>query len=231
MDRQAIDTFVSQADPVEETTKAWKGDFNRALVETAVNGCLSNNGSNNFRLRLAAEGDLETITQLVQGLADYVKEPDGVHLGASDYILDGFQEDPLFYCFLLDCIAEDGKTHTCGYAFCFFGYALGEGRFLYLEDLFIKEEYRKNGGGMLVMLSLARICKALQCSGLYWQALDWNTGGLTFYKKIGAEIHDGVQTSRYAGEALKGPSRLERILRGTGCRCREAQESSFEPFH
>jgi hypothetical protein len=35
--------------------------------------------------------------------------------------------------------------------FCFFEYALGEGRFLYLEDLFINEEYRKNGGGVHVM--------------------------------------------------------------------------------
>jgi GNAT superfamily N-acetyltransferase len=80
---------------------------------------------------------------------------------------------------------------------------LGEGRFLYLEDLFLEVEYRQRGGGNLVMQTLAQICQSLQCTHLYWQALDWNTSGLQFYDKIGAEILEGVMTSRYCGDAMK----------------------------
>jgi len=43
----------------------------------------------------------------------------------------------------------------------------------------------------------------MKCSRLYWQALDWNTGSLNFYKNIGAKIHEGERRSRYAADALK----------------------------
>jgi hypothetical protein len=44
----------------------------------------------------------------------------------------------------------------------FFGYFLGEGRFLYLEDLFLEVDHCQRGGGNLIMLTLAKICQSLQ---------------------------------------------------------------------
>lgn len=157
-----------------------------------------------FRLRLAKEQDLQTIEELVHGLADYVNEADAVELTAQDYLNDGFSvDDPLWMCVLIDKIRDDGDPHTCGYAFVYFGYELGHGRFIYLEDLYVQSEYRGGGGGKMTMKALAAIGLSRKCHRMYWQALDWNTASLNFYDSIGAKIHKGERTSRYAGESLK----------------------------
>jgi GNAT superfamily N-acetyltransferase len=216
MDQQALENYVSGSHLSSGAVKPWTGKLTRTLVKSAINDCLSNinpSDPSNFRLRLATKADIETIGRMVQGLAEYVKEPDAVHLTVDNYRHDGFSDDdePLYYCLLVDCVSDQGKVYTCGYAVCFFGCILGEGRFLYLEDLFLEVEYRQLGGGNLVMQTLAQICQSLQCTDLYWQTLDWNTSGLQFYDKIGAEILEGVMTSRYCGDAMK-----EFAEKGTG---------------
>ena len=199
-------------------------------TNTIINKCLQTmnndlmNNDKHFRVRLAqGEDDLKAIGRLVQGLADYVKESDSVHIGIDEYRIDGcypskdcddenaISRDPLYYCLLLDSIDKESGDiiQTCGFACCYFGYSVdggsdsSGGRFLYLEDLFIEVEYRQNGGGNLMMKTLAQICLALGGKHMVWQALDWNVGSLNFYKRIGATILDGIQTSRYCDDAMK----------------------------
>ena len=88
-------------------------------------------------------------------------------------------------------------------AFLYFGYDVDTGRFLYLEDLFVEENMRGKGCGSLVMAALALIAKGAGCIGFVWQALDWNTPALTFYENIGAEVQDGLLTTRFCGETLR----------------------------
>lgn len=205
MNEEAMANFISDSSlkdiaPVE-------GRFSKDLVNAAFDACLEKtncNPSSKFRLRLARQEDLGTIASLVQGLADYVKEPDSVDMTAEDYLKDGFSlDDPLWYCLLIDKVNPDGSVYTCGYAFIFVGYVFGQGRFIYLEDLYLEVKHRGAGGGKTTMKTLAALCRAMRCSHLYWQALDWNTTGLSFYEKIGARVHLGEKTSRYAGERLK----------------------------
>jgi GNAT superfamily N-acetyltransferase len=210
MDRQAMDKYVSESAAAApgEQVKVFDGALNRSLVQAATNDCLASmNQSKNyqFQLRLAAtKTDAGTILGLVHGLAVFEKEPDAVNMTVDDYIRDGFDSDqPLFYCLLLDHTDEQGKVHTAGMALVYFGYTLGEGRFLYLEDLFLEEAYRKMSGGSMAMQALARIGQACKCQRLYWQALDWNTPALSFYGKIGAKVREGELTSRYDGDSLK----------------------------
>ena len=187
------------------SVKPLEGGFEGELVESAFASCLekANAGTVPFRLRLARKEDLEAMTGLVQGLADYCQESDAVHMKASDYVQDGFDlNEPLWYCIMVDTEDADGNSCACGYAFVFVGYILGEGRFLYLEDLYLEVEHRGRGGGSLVMQSLAGLSRAINCKRLYWQALDWNESGLSFYNNIGAKIHHGEKTSRYATTAL-----------------------------
>lgn len=203
MDEGAMTNFIS--DSPLSSVHPLPGIFKKNLVESAFKSCLDKiNEGSSFQLRLAKHQDLETMTGLIQGLADYVKESDAVHMKASDYLQDGFDlEDPLWYCLLVDKVDDDGTRYTCGYAFVFVGYAIGEGRFVYLEDLYLELEHRGGGGGTIVMKALAGLCRAMQCTQFYWQALDWNETSLSFYKKIGAKIHPGELTSRYAKDALK----------------------------
>jgi GNAT superfamily N-acetyltransferase len=199
-----------------------------------VNECRMNIPGSRLRVQLASVSsespdannlDLQEICRLVQGLADYEKEPDAVHIGSKHYELDG---ESLFFCLLLQQEqnspaasskdSEDSKYYTCGMAFCYLGQRHADNRnssngdasarskvFLYLEDLFIEPQYRKCGGGLLLMQCLAAIATALDCSLIKWQALDWNTPALNFYQnRIGAVIQKGLHTSRYMGvEALE----------------------------
>ena len=84
----------------------------------------------------------------------------------------------------MDYINDENETCSCGMALCFVGYTLGQGRFLYLEALFIEEPYRGKGAGSLIMRALALAALSLGCVRLVWQALDWNEIGLAFYQKL-----------------------------------------------
>jgi GNAT superfamily N-acetyltransferase len=199
--------MVNYAGVSEGQSNVMEHNFSRTFVEQTVTECLAagvnESTDTKFRLRLASGDDVNTIVRLVQGLAVYEKEPDAVNLTAEHYLLDGGSEEPLFYCLMLDYVDGDKPVYTCGMSFLYFGYILGEGRFLYLEDLFLEEAYRKRGGGSLAMKSLARLSTALGCTQFLWVALDWNTPALNLYKKIGAKVQEGVFTTRYGGEALK----------------------------
>lgn len=206
MDKEALASYVKSS-VGRECAKVYNGSFHRDAVDNAIQGVIveantRSSESSKFRLRLAQQSDIETMSRLVQALADYVKEPDAVLMTAENYKQDGYCDDPLFICLIVDHVEDDGSTCECGFAICYFGYELGKGRFLYLEDLFLELDYRQGGGGSMVMSTLAQICQSVECSHLYWQALDWNTAGLKFYNKIGAKILNGVKTSRYCGDAM-----------------------------
>ena len=211
--------YVMKGSQSERTADVLDGRWGHDLVSRSILNCLkdtnessSSSSAAQFRFRLATKDDLSTVTKLVQGLADYVNEPDEVHLTADDYLRDGFADtdEPLFYFLLMERRVENDNSDSdswmpCGYAAFYFGYNIGSegGRFIYLEDLFLEVEHRKFGGGSLMMKTLSNIALSLECSRFYWQALDWNTAGLNFYKKIGATIQEGVTTRRYCVESLK----------------------------
>jgi GNAT superfamily N-acetyltransferase len=179
------------------------------------------------RLRLAnCNCDIEAICRLVQGLADFEREPNAVNVSPDDYRIDGgFQsssEQPLFYCILLESLVSDAAVtseswYACGMAFFWVGAKLPRGSsflnkgridkeedlFLYLEDLFIEQEYRANGAGTCMMHALSKVAQSLNCPRMVWQALDWNTPALTFYQeKIGAYIVEGLLSTRFANSRL-----------------------------
>ena len=71
----------------------------------------------------------------------------------------------------------------------FFQYSTWEGRpSLYLEDLFVRPEFRKLGIGRQLLQSLARIAMERQCARFQWECLDWNQPSLDFYETLGAKV-------------------------------------------
>ena len=199
MSTEGMDSFLSSRTMLSSSeTKATTANHS---VEESILEALKASESEEVQLQLATENDLHHIERLVHGLAVYEKEVEAIHINQEHYHVDGFHGDsPLYKCLLLQNKKEE---HCCGMAFFYFGYDVGKGRFLYLEDLFIEELYRGNGGGSLIMATLASIAKSVGCTGFVWQALDWNTPALNFYDKIGAKVLDGLLTTRFSGEALK----------------------------
>jgi GNAT superfamily N-acetyltransferase len=73
---------------------------------------------------------------------------------------------------------------------------------IYLEDLFVKPEYRKKGYGKLLIRELARETLKVEGQRLEWSCLDWNTSSLEFYKSLGAKTKDEWVGLRVDGDAL-----------------------------
>jgi len=224
MDRLAMTNFVgspSKAAIPNPTTQDEKETKMKPMlflyVEDIIRETLLEQTSATVNLRLAGPDDTDTIARLVEMLAIYEKEPDAVNVTAQDYFRDGYDStEPLFHCILADVVSTDdgvddktASTKTVAMGLFYFGHDMKEGSFIYLEDLFCEDAFRKKGIGSAIMKQLARISLALDCSRFVWTALDWNTPALTFYNKIGATLRNDLKITRYCGSDLKSFARSE----------------------
>lgn len=134
-------------------------------------------------IRKGLKKDLPYVLKLIKELARYEKAEKEVNITLKDLENDGFGKHP-FYWFL---IAEN-KKKIIALSFYFIRYSTWKGKFLFLEDFVVKEEFRKKGVGSLLFKETIKICKELKCNGMCWQVLDWNKPAINFYKKYNAKI-------------------------------------------
>lgn len=77
---------------------------------------------------------------------------------------------------------------------------------LYLEDLFVRPQFRGHGIGIALLKELARTAEKRGCLRLDWQVLDWNQPAIEFYDRLGALARREWLSYRLAGDALKALS-------------------------
>jgi GNAT superfamily N-acetyltransferase len=83
-------------------------------------------------------------------------------------------------------VASDG-ARVVGYALYFYTYSSFVAKpSLYLEDIFVLEEYRKRGIGFRLFRRCVDIALAKGCGRMEWAVLTWNEKALAFYEKLGA---------------------------------------------
>ena len=136
-----------------------------------------------IKIRRGEKKDLPEVLKLIKELADYENALEEVTITLEDLEKDGFESNPCYW-FL---IAED-KNQIIGLSFYFFRYSTWKGKFLFLEDFVIKENYRRSGIGSKLFEETVKICHDLKLNGMTWQVLDWNTPAIDFYKKYHANI-------------------------------------------
>ena len=147
--------------------------------------------------RAAEKKDVPLIYEFIYALADY-HDMRG-ELSVTEEMLEEwiFEKEKAYVRFLL----LEGKE--IGAAIYFFNYSTVTGRGgLYLEDLYIRPQYRGRGFGKAVLQELARIALEKGCARMDWMCLDENTSGMHFYKMLGAEQMKGWSAFYLAGEAL-----------------------------
>jgi GNAT superfamily N-acetyltransferase len=150
-------------------------------------------------IREAKIDDVEAIHQLIIELAVYEKEPDAVIASVRDIRENLFGENPVAFCHVAEV---DGQV--VGIAIWFLNYSTWLGKAgLYLEDLFVKPEFRGSGLGLKLMKTLAQLCVDRGYERFQWWVLDWNEPSINFYKSIGAEAMDEWTVYRLSGSALK----------------------------
>ena len=139
--------------------------------------------SSKIVIRKGEKKDLTSVLSLIKELANYENALQEVHITLEELEKDGFGTTP-YYSFL---VAEH-KNNIIGLSFYFIRYSTWKGKFLFLEDFIIKNIYRNQGIGSLLFKETIKICKKLECNGMMWQVLDWNTPAIKFYKKHNAKI-------------------------------------------
>jgi len=150
-------------------------------------------------IRTAVPGDESLILSFIRSLAEYEKLSGEVSATEADIQDAIFRERPYAEALL----AFRGEE-PAGFALFFHHFSTFLGKpGLYLEDLFVKPEFRGRGIGKALLARLAGIAVQRDCGRLEWAVLDWNKSAIRFYRSIGADLITDWRIFRLTGEDLK----------------------------
>ncbi|HWA85157.1 MAG TPA: GNAT family N-acetyltransferase [Opitutus sp.] len=154
-------------------------------------------------LRLATPADIPLILAFIRALADYEKLSPEVEATEERLRATLFGEKPAAECILAFAADESAASVPAGFAIFFTNYSTFLARpGLYLEDLFVKPEFRGRGIGKALLLHLARLANSRNCGRMEWAVLDWNQPAIDFYESLGARRMRDWQICRLTGPAL-----------------------------
>ena len=155
------------------------------------------NMNDRLRFRSADRKDTPLILQFIKELAGYEKMLNEVVADEAmleTWIFDKQKAEVIF-------ALEDGIE--VGFALFFHNFSTFLGRAgIYLEDLYVKPEYRGKGYGKAILKKLASIAVERGCGRLEWWCLDWNKPSIDFYLSLGAEPMSDWTVYRIAGDTL-----------------------------
>ncbi len=130
-----------------------------------------------MNVRDAILADVPAIHALIIELAVYERAPNEVINTISSLEKDLFVHKSCF------AQVSEHEGAIVGFALYFFGYSTWKGRTLYLEDIYVKEAFRKLGIGQALFNTVIEIAKREKVRRMDWQVLEWNTPAIAFYKK------------------------------------------------
>ena len=132
-----------------------------------------------FIVQPATVKDVPAIYALIRKLAEYEQALEQHTLSQAQFAEDGFGANPVWQAL----VARSGAGDVVGFALWYIRYSTWKGRRLYLEDLYVEEDWRRHGVATALMDGLQQEARKNHCSGLVWQVLDWNETAKTFYRK------------------------------------------------
>lgn len=136
-------------------------------------------------IRQMVEKDAISVQNLIQELANFEKCPNEVNTSHKDVQLN------LDQGIIKGIVAINRHEEVIGMAIFFPYYSTWNGKTLYLEDFYVKPEYRSQGVGQLLFDEYIKYAKSFGAKMLKWQVLDWNVEAKKFYLKYGARFFQG----------------------------------------
>lgn len=136
-----------------------------------------------FHIRQSQPQDGELILTLIKELAAYEKLEDRVTATLANIQETLFSAAPKAHVLIAEV---DGKP--AGFALFFYNYSTFLCRYgIYIEDIYVREDYRGHGIGKAFFTQICKIAKKENCGRVEWWCLDWNKPAVDFYLKLGAE--------------------------------------------
>jgi len=132
-----------------------------------------------MRIRPYRKSDARHLVGLIRALATFESLKPPTAAAARRLVADAGRRFQVL-------MGEEGGRKV-GYAIYFFTYSSFLARpTLYLEDLFLLPDFRRQGAGRMFFDALLREARKRKCGRMEWSVLDWNTPAIRFYRKLGA---------------------------------------------
>jgi GNAT superfamily N-acetyltransferase len=136
-----------------------------------------------LHIRPATRDDVPILFDLIGALAEYEQ--------LSDQVVGSPAELEKHLCdqHYAEALIAEWEEKPVGFALFFHNYSTFRTQpGLYLEDLFVRPEYRRQGIGSALLRSLAKIALERGCGRFEWAVLDWNEPAIAFYQRMGADV-------------------------------------------
>jgi GNAT superfamily N-acetyltransferase len=152
-----------------------------------------------IRVRVASEADVPLILSFIKELAEYERLSHEV-VATEDSLREWlFGERPV-----AEVLIGESGGDAAGFALFFHSFSTFLGKpGIYLEDLYVRPEFRGRGIGRALLIHLARLARERGYGRLEWSVLDWNKPAIGFYRGIGASPVSGWTVYRVTGKALE----------------------------
>lgn len=151
-----------------------------------------------FKLREVTRKDTPLILNFIKELAVYEKMI--YEVKATEEMI----EDSIFNQNGAEVLIAEENNIPIGFALYFYNYSTFIGkRGLYVEDVYLKPEYRGKGYGKTIFKELAKIALDNDCGKMEWVCLDWNKSSIDFYSKMGAFPMDEWSTYRVTRNGIE----------------------------
>ncbi|XP_064390999.1 thialysine N-epsilon-acetyltransferase-like isoform X2 [Halichondria panicea] len=133
-----------------------------------------------YTIRPASAEDIPSVLWMIQLFAEHQNEPCALEIMKVGEKESTYPPD-------LRSSKMVRNERLVGYALYFFNYSTWEGRVLYLEDLFVRQQYRNIGLGTAFIRECAKVAKTKDRRRMVWQVLDSNTKAFDLYERIGGK--------------------------------------------
>lgn len=158
-------------------------------------------------IRWANADDCDAMHDLVKELAAFERAPHEVATNASVFREDGFASDPAFQTFVAE--ANDEVVGMCLFHAA---YSTWKGKYIYLDDLIVREAMRGNRIGKMLFDRLIEHCKEENVNQLRWHVLDWNEPAIRFYSKYSASLDPTWVTGKLSIEQIQSHQAVDKSI-------------------
>jgi GNAT superfamily N-acetyltransferase len=149
-------------------------------------------------IRPARPGDEAEIVAMIRELAEFEHAVDQCTVTESQIAVALFAENPVGFCHVAEV---DGEAAAV--ALWFRNFSTWDGvAGIYLEDLFVRDKFRRRGLARMLLATLARECVDSGYTRLTWAVLDWNINAIALYDGVGATPMSEWITYRVTGPEL-----------------------------
>lgn len=159
----------------------------------------------NICIRPARSGDGALILTLIRELAEYERLFHEVV--ASEESIDRwlFGERPA-----AEALIAEWDGAPTGFALFFHNFSTFVGKpGIYLEDLYVRPQWRGKGIGGALLREVARLADQRGCGRLEWAVLDWNDTAVGFYQSLGAKPMSDWTVFRLTEEGIRRLAQAE----------------------